>query len=83
MGRKPDIETDGETFESAFHAFMHECMQRKNLDGQDRATVQAELVSCARAWESRRAARTPQDIDEESLADAFLEGTEGRPTGAT
>lgn len=81
VGDRPDIEIDGETFESPFHAFMHECMQRKNLSGLTQRQVQEELADCSNAWEEEVAARGPEDVDARELAGDFLEGRIGRATG--
>lgn len=81
MGDRPDIELDGQTFESPFHAYMHECMQRKNLAGLPASEVQAELVECSRGWRDAIDAQPAEDVDEQALAERFLDGREGRPTG--
>jgi hypothetical protein len=83
MGDRPDIEVDGEVFESPFHAFMSQCMKEKNLTGLSQSEVQDELSRCSNAWEDAVATRGPSDVDEQELAERFLEGREGRPTGDT
>lgn len=78
---RPNIEVDGQEFESAFHAFMHQCMTEKNLTGKSQSQVQDELENCADAWE-RVVDRAPVgDVDEEELAEQFLSGRQGTPTG--
>lgn len=81
MGRRPDIRVDGETFESPFHAFMHTCMQRKQTTGLTAAQVREELIECSRAWQDVVESRRAEEIDERELAERFLEGREGTPTG--
>lgn len=81
MGDRPDIRVDGQTFESPFHAFMHSCMSEKNLSGLSASEVQDELVQCSQAWQDVVTSRGPTDVDERDLAERFLEGREGSPTG--
>lgn len=81
MGDRPNIEIDGVEFSSPFHAFMHECMRRKNLVGKDASVVQRELSDCANAWEEQVNQRVPDDVDEAQLAEQILTGQLGRPTG--
>lgn len=81
MGDRPDIEIDGEVFESPFHAFMHTCMSSKNTAGLSQREVQDELAECSQAWEDAIRAQPAEDVDEQALAERFLTGQEGRPTG--
>lgn len=81
MGDRPDIEVDGQTFESPFHAYMHTCMREKNTTGLSQAEVQQELIECSRAWQDAIDALPAEDVDEQELAERFLQGREGRATG--